>query len=329
MFFVSYIKRVVVNLIDYILVFVVLMAMWSGWQKGFISATLGLCIWLGSLIVAYFFYSYVGDFLQQYISSLGVWTLPVAFIFTLIIARAILGFIAGRLIQATPEDVHAHGINKFMGIFPGFVNGLVYAIIISALLLTIPISDNLSTKTRDSKYGSELAEKAEWIDAKLSPVFDKAINRTLNNVTIRPESNKSVDLHFTVTNAKVRDDLEAQMLTLVNEERAKVGLPALKPDPEMTQVARAHSKDMFARGYFAHITPDGKSPSDRVREAGVTFLTSGENLALAPTLSIAHKGLMNSPGHRANILNKAYGRLGIGILDGGMHGLMVTQSFRN
>ena len=52
-------------------------------------------------------------------------------------------------------------------------------------------------------------------------------------------------------------------------------------------------------------------------------------LALARTLDMAHTGLMNSPGHRANILNPAFGRVGIGILDGGRHGLMVTQTFRN
>jgi len=86
---------------------------------------------------------------------------------------------------------------------------------------------------------------------------------------------------------------------------------------------------MFARGYFAHDTPEGRSPFDRMKEARVQFLTAGENLALAPTLSIAHQGLMNSPGHRANILRPQFGRVGIGIMDGGMRGLMVSQEFRN
>jgi uncharacterized protein YkwD len=66
-----------------------------------------------------------------------------------------------------------------------------------------------------------------------------------------------------------------------------------------------------------------------MREDGVRFRTAGENLALAPTLDIAHNGLMNSPGHRANILRPQFGRLGIGILDGGRAGLMVTQKFRD
>jgi uncharacterized protein YkwD len=126
-----------------------------------------------------------------------------------------------------------------------------------------------------------------------------------------------------------RPDLEAQMLEMVNEERRAAGLKPVVPDPELTEVARAHSADMFARGYFAHVTPEGQSPFDRMTHAGVTFRTAGENLALAPTLKIAHTGLMNSPGHRANILRPEFGRLGIGIVDGGYRGIMVSQEFRN
>jgi uncharacterized protein YkwD len=66
-----------------------------------------------------------------------------------------------------------------------------------------------------------------------------------------------------------------------------------------------------------------------MRSANVKFLTAGENLALGRTLKICHEGLMNSPGHRANILNPSFGRLGIGIMDGGIYGLMISQEFRN
>jgi uncharacterized protein YkwD len=86
---------------------------------------------------------------------------------------------------------------------------------------------------------------------------------------------------------------------------------------------------MFARSYFSHISPEGLEPFDRMHQAKVRFFSAGENLALAQTLPSAHQGLMNSPGHRANILRPAYGRVGIGVLDGGRYGLMVTQNFRN
>jgi uncharacterized protein YkwD len=119
------------------------------------------------------------------------------------------------------------------------------------------------------------------------------------------------------------------MLDMVNGERAKQGLRPLKSDPELGEVARAHSADMLERGYFSHVTPDGKDPFDRMRQANLRYLTAGENIALAPSLSGAHRGLMNSPGHRANVLRPQFGRLGVGVLDGGRQGLMITQDFRN
>ena len=119
------------------------------------------------------------------------------------------------------------------------------------------------------------------------------------------------------------------MLALLNDERTRAGLRPLKHDPELTPVARAHSRDMFARGYFSHVSPEGRGLAERMRQGRVTYLNAGENLALARTLGGAHQGLMDSPGHRANILRPQFARVGIGVLDGGVHGLMVTQVFRN
>jgi uncharacterized protein YkwD len=62
-------------------------------------------------------------------------------------------------------------------------------------------------------------------------------------------------------------------------------------------------------------------------ESGVQYMLAGENLAYAPTVEIAHKGLMNSPGHRENILRPEFGRIGIGVIDGGIYGKMFTQNF--
>ena len=117
------------------------------------------------------------------------------------------------------------------------------------------------------------------------------------------------------------------MLELVNREREAAGVPPLRMDPGIREVARAYSIQMFREGFFSHVDPSGASPFDRMRRGDVRFLAAGENLALAPTVEIAHDGLMKSPGHRANILNRRFGRAGIGVADGGMHGKMFTQNF--
>jgi uncharacterized protein YkwD len=100
-------------------------------------------------------------------------------------------------------------------------------------------------------------------------------------------------------------------------------------DEKLTRVAEAHSRDMFARGYFAHNTPEGTDPFKRMSEGGVKYIVAGENLALAPDVLAAHTGLMNSPGHRANILAPEFGKVGIGVIDGGKYGMMFSQEFTN
>jgi uncharacterized protein YkwD len=84
---------------------------------------------------------------------------------------------------------------------------------------------------------------------------------------------------------------------------------------------------MLRNGFFSHTGLHGGTPGDRIHKVGVSFMVAGENLAFAPTLDMAHDGLMKSPGHRRNILSRDYDHLGIGIEDGDPYGLMVTQHF--
>lgn len=146
-------------------------------------------------------------------------------------------------------------------------------------------------------------------------------------VTADPESEQRIELGFKTANVTVDPKDEAAMLILLNHERTTRGLNPLTLDTKARAVARAYSTDMFARGYFSHLSLEGKSPFDRMKAAGLKYDSAGENLALAPTLQQAHDGLMKSPGHRANILSPRYRHAGIGIIDGGPHGLMVTQDF--
>lgn len=117
------------------------------------------------------------------------------------------------------------------------------------------------------------------------------------------------------------------MVDLVNAERSRAGLPALQVDPVLVGLARLKSEDMVAKGYFGHISPTYGSPFAMMDQAGVRYRYAGENLAGAPTVDVAHRALMNSPGHRANILNPHFTHVGIGIARGGPYGYMYTQMF--
>lgn len=318
------------NAIDIVLVVLVLLSALNGWRRGFILGLLDLSGWILSLVAGLRFYQPVARWLGARVDLWSdVWDQPLAFILIAASVGVAVHLISFAFLRRLPEDVHERSLNRLFGLIPGLANGLITTAIVAALLLSIPLNEGLSERVRSSGLVNRLAVYTERLETALHPVFGDAIAQTLNLLTVQPDSDERVTLPFTVPVSRPRPDLEAEMLRLVNKERIAAGLGALAPDPELTEVARRHSADMFARGYFAHDTPEGRDPFDRMRAADVRFLTAGENLALARTVPIAHTGLMNSPGHRANILRPEFGRVGIGIMDGGMRGFMVTQNFRN
>jgi uncharacterized protein YkwD/uncharacterized membrane protein len=318
------------NSIDILLAVVIALSVLNGYRRGFVHGVLDLAGWVVSLLAGLRFYHSVAQWFGPRVDLWSeVWDQPIAFVLVALVASLVVHVIGYWLLRRLPEDIRERQANQVFGVIPGIINGLIIASILSALLLAVPLSEGLSERARDSAIVNRLAVYAERLEGQLRPVFGEAIARSLNLLTIRPDSNERVTLPFKVPTTRPRPDLEKQMLDLVNQERVKAGLKPLAPDPELTEVARKHSADMFARGYFAHDTPEGVTPFDRMRTANVRFLTAGENLALAPTIPVAHNGLMNSPGHRDNILRPEFGRVGIGVMDGGMRGLMVSQEFRN
>lgn len=110
--------------------------------------------------------------------------------------------------------------------------------------------------------------------------------------------------------------IEAAAFDAVNAERTSRGLGALTVRDDLVEVARAHSEDMIARGYFAHVNPDGEDPFDRMHDAGITYNIAGENLAwnnYANPVEVAVDGWMESAGHRDNILRASFTHAGMGV----------------
>jgi len=121
---------------------------------------------------------------------------------------------------------------------------------------------------------------------------------------------------------------EQTIWKLLNVDRAHAGLPPLAWDAELAKVARGHSADMQAHGFFGHVSPTTGTAADRTRKAGVDAMLILENVARAFTPGEAERGLMNSPGHRANILNREARRVGVGVVyDPASREILVTQLF--
>jgi uncharacterized protein YkwD len=108
---------------------------------------------------------------------------------------------------------------------------------------------------------------------------------------------------------------EAQVVALVNAERAAAGCAPVVADAALADVARAHSADMRDRGFFSHVNPDQLDPFDRAAQAGLS--ARAENIAQGqPDAAAVMAAWMDSPGHRENILNCELTALGVGVAEG-------------
>ena len=318
-----------IELVDLLLALVIVLGAWGGWRRGVLQSGFELVTLAASLVLAFAFYPEPVRWVQGRLAWLGPWLPPLSFILIFVLAQLAISAVLHRLVRGVPLHVQRHVVSRALGVLPGTANGLIHAVVVAAVLTALPLTGTLGLLTREGALGALLVEPAEWLEARLATIFDPAVERVLRARTVPAESTEYVKLRFNVRDAPAREALEARMVELVNADRVRIGLSALKSDPELTQVAREHSRDMLMRGYFAHVSPEGEDVGGRLRRHKARYLVAGENLALAQTLTIAHNGLMRSPGHRANILRPQYGRIGIGVLDGGTHGLMVTQVFRN
>nr|MBC7613954.1 CvpA family protein [Pseudopedobacter sp.] len=318
------------NYVDLILVLILLLAVYQGYRRGFILGLLDLLALAVSLFAAFYFYLYVATFIDDHLFRIEErWLFPLSFFISLLITRLIIGTAILRLFKIISNKIHQNTLNRTMGLLPGLVKGLFITALFSVIFLFVPLWPDLPQKARESYFANNLSQGVETIDNKIAPDISEQVKQSISKLTIEPESEETVYLNFKVDNPISNEQMENHLLVLVNEERKKAGLNLLEKDLAIRTVARLHSKDMFQKGYFSHINLDNQSPFDRMRAHGIIYRAAGENLALAQTVEIAHLGLMNSPGHRANILNPKFNRIGIGIMDGGIYGIMVTQNFRN
>lgn len=296
-------------------------------RNGILYGLVQLAGLLLALLAALLFYPAVADRLVHYVSLPYGLAKPIGFGAVWLLSDLAYSLTVRQLTAVESRKVAETGLGRALGVVTGLARGVIVATLLLAIVAALPLPEPVALAIRESSLGSRLAARGEVVQRALGGVLGDAVQESLALLTVRPESNERVQLSFRVAEPRIDVDAETRMLELVNRERTANGLEPLTVDPAIREVARAYSTTMFQEGFFAHLDQQGGTPFDRMRAGGVAFRAAGENLALAPTVQIAHDGLMNSPGHRANILNPRFRRIGIGVADGGMHGKMFTQNF--
>lgn len=167
--------------------------------------------------------------------------------------------------------------------------------------------------------GDSLWKIAKTYQIGLSEI--KAANPTIKNYNlIYPGQIINIPTHDSSVTA-----YEQEVARLVNEIRRSRGLSPLTLDWQLSRVARYKSQDMKDKGYFSHTSPTYGSPFNMMKSFGITYKTAGENIAKGySTPAAVVDAWMNSPGHRANILNSSFTHIGVGYVAEGSY---WTQMF--
>lgn len=317
------------NWVDYIIIIVVCYYVYDGWENGIIRIFTNFLSFLVSLYVAVRFHTILGNFITDKVGVPAMWSDVLGYVLLMLVTQGVVSEVFGILAEKVPAKMVSSQYNKILGAFFSMLNAYILAAFFLLVVLNLPIRGNMKKDIKNSTIGSQLVSLAEAYGGSITSSLDDATKEMTKFFTIEPKSTESVNLDVAPKSSELTVDeaSETTMVGLVNTERTKRGLAPLRVDPAIAVVAREHSRDMFLRRYFSHIDPDGHDGKDRFVQAGIQFQVVGENLAYAPDVNTAHTGLMNSEGHRENIVSTEYHRIGIGIISSVNNGQMFTQMF--
>lgn len=317
------------NWFDLIIVLFIIFYIWDGWGRGFISRFFELLSFLLAFLFSLKLYPYAAHLIVVNFSLARGISNAAAFFLLGLVFEQLISLVLSKVQDKIPLRFQKHIINQVLAIFPLLLNAMVIVAFILTIVIGLPIKSSFKNGITESKLGSIFLSRTQSVEKTLSGIFGEAFSETFNFLTIQPESEETVKLNFRETALIIDETSEAEMLNLINNERHTHNLPSLSMNDDLRLLAREYARDMFERGYFSHYNPEGESPFDRMDKKEIVYTAAGENLAFAPSLSIAHQGLMDSPGHRANILSPDFGKVGIGVIDGGVYGKMFVQEFTN
>jgi uncharacterized protein YkwD/uncharacterized membrane protein required for colicin V production len=321
------------NWVDGLVLLMIALYVASGVRRGFVMGVLDLLGMVVSLGAAILGYRIVAEWILGLIEIPTAIATLGAFLGLVLLAQLVFSAIVNLLFHLSRPVLVLLGplafADRSLGIFPGLAKGVIFSTLLMLPFVLFPLLPQVSAAIERSSLGSRLVVAAVETAPELESILGRDLNEGIAFLT-PPQTDEGMRINFGPLGQLEPDpEAEQSMLELVNAERAREGLSPLVFDDELRDVGRAHSLEMFQEGYFAHISPNTGSPFDRMRRAGIRFVIAGENLAYAPNVQIAHEGLMNSPGHRANILRPEFGTVGIGVIRSDFRGSMFTQVFSN
>jgi uncharacterized protein YkwD len=315
------------NYIDLIILVILTFFIAEGIRVGLWPMLADFFSLLFALLVGLVVYPYVSDLIKSSFSITHSFSNVLGFLFASVIAGAFFNYLISLVVHKIPMSLWKNRWNHFVAIIPAFFEALVLISFATTLVIGIPISPKIKSDISDSRIGEVVLRNTSVFSSKVNDVFGGAIEDSLSYLTVHPQSDEIIPIATKVQTLTTDSESETEMFNVTNEERRKHGIGSLSWDDDLSKVGREYGIDMWQRKFFGHYSPEGENVGDRLRNMDIDFTYAGENLALAPGVTIAHVGLMNSEGHRENILDKNYKKLGIGCVDNGVYGKIFVQVF--
>jgi len=317
------------NPIDAAVLVLIGVAAWFGYRTGFVATTYSLASWILAAAAALAFAGPATALVETLTGRPRPFAATIGFVVTIVAAEALLsaaGHLAIRPIVALVRRGPLAPADRILGTLPAAIRSLFIVAVAILAIEAFPVGSDMKAAVEASRTGRFVNAQIVAFQPQIESFTRQLGGSPLLVTRIGEDQTERLDLPDGIELAP--DPVaERQLVDLVNEERTQRGIKSLVLDERLVSVARAHSQEMFTLKYFSHESPVSGSPFDRLKSAGITYSRAGENLAYAQSVSVAHRALMESPGHRENILRSEFTRIGIGVINAPAYGRMITQLF--
>jgi uncharacterized protein YkwD len=318
------------NLLDIAIILLLITGVGMGIQRGFLRTSLDLIVLVTAAFAGAYLYRPIAGWFESTFGAQGAMinalSLVIGALGVLLVLNMIIAWTVTPHLVAIRFLPPVRLADSGFGIIPGLIYGVLFGAMITLMLGLVSIGDSVDSALAESSLAKQL--RAGATSATTGLASRTGMDLADFTYIVVPEEDTSYRVPPTGDSdlGEAEGD-EAELIDLVNQERLERGIHPLTFDPELVPIARAHSQEMLELGYFAHVSPNTGTLGDRLNSAGYQFMSAGENLAYAPDVRVAHRGLMQSDGHRENILDSSFERIGIGILEAPDGTIMVTQLF--
>jgi uncharacterized protein YkwD len=317
------------NPVDAAVIALIGIAAWFGYRAGFVATMYSLASWILAVAAALAFAGPVTTLVETLAGLPKPFAAPIGYVVTLVVVEALFsaaGYVAIRPIVALVRRSAVSPVDRILGIVPATIRSIVIVAVAILAIEALPVGSDVKVAVETSRTGRVINAQIAALQPEIEAFTGQLGGSPLLVTRIGEDQTERLDLPDGI-DVSADPVAERQLFDLVNEGRAQNGVGVLVWDERLVPVARSHSEEMFKLKYFSHESPVSGSPFDRLKAAGITYSRAGENLAYAQSVSVAHRALMDSPGHRENILRPEFTRIGIGVINAGIYGRMVTQLF--